>query len=237
MVWTVRRSGMCLVAVALAVAPAGLVAQSGAQPTRPDFSGYWELRLDSVSAPQADLTPTAASGAAAQARRDAEALSQCVNIGVPALMDDRATLDIRHSPKMLAIMSKTVSSMRYVYTDGRPRPPADEVELTTNGLSIGAWEGDALVVETTSFNNRGVTRIPGGGYRTRNARLTERYRLLDNGQRLSVTFTWQDPTVFRTPHTYEFRYFRVPNISEPRTFRCFQSAERTRFLSGAAPPR
>ena len=47
----------------------------------------------------------------------------------------------------------------------------------------------------------------------------ERYRLVDGGQRLSVTFTWQDAKVFAKPHTYEFRYYRLPRISEPRIIR------------------
>jgi hypothetical protein len=34
----------------------------------------------------------------------------------------------------------------------------------------------------------------------------ERYRLLEDGQRLSVLFTWEDVEVFQSPHTYEFRY-------------------------------
>ena len=224
-----------LIGLVLGVPPLA-AAQGGAQPARPDFSGYWELRLDGISARPASLTAQATANLEAQARRDAEALAQCVNIGVPAVMDDRNTLDIRHSPRMLAIMAKTVSSVRYVYTDGRTRPPAEEVELSTNGLSIGRWEGDTLVVETASFNDRGVTRLPGGGYRTRSARLVERYRYVENGQRLSVTFTWEDPTVFATPHTYEFRYSRVGSVSEPRNIRCFQGPERTQFLTGVSSP-
>jgi hypothetical protein len=31
---------------------------------------------------------------------------------------------------------------------------------------------------------------------------------------LSVTFTWEDPRVFRTPHSYEFRYVRAPRLYE-----------------------
>ena len=219
---------------ARAQSAAALPAAAGA---RPDFSGYWALRLDGISTPAARLTAEATAQATSRATRDAEALAQCVNIGVPALMDDRAVLDIRHSPRLLAMMAKTVSSMRYVYTDGRTRPPADEVELTTNGLSIGTWDGDTLVVETAGFNDRGVTRIPGGGYRTRRARLIERFRLLNGGRQLSVTFTWTDASVFTSPHTYEFRYDRVADAGEPRTFRCFESPDRTRFLTAAPPSR
>jgi len=33
---------------------------------------------------------------------------------------------------------------------------------------------------------------------------------------LSVRFTWTDPGVFRTPHSYEFRYARLPRDYEAR---------------------
>ena len=221
-----------VVAALLLTATVPLAAQRPSMPTaHPDFSGYWELRMDSFSVPRAALTAQAAAGVEAQTKRDTDALSRCTPIGMPALMDDRSTLDIRHAPTVLAMVAKSPSSTRYIYTDGRNHPPADELEGTTNGHSIGRWEGETLVVDTVAFNTRGVTRIPGGGYRTGTSRLVERYRLLDDGQRLSVIFTWDDPSVFQQPHAYEFRYYRARNVSEPRVLNCVANAERTRFLN------
>jgi hypothetical protein len=72
-------------------------------------------------------------------------------------------------------------------------------------------------VDTRGFEpTRGITAIPGGGFRTATSHLVERYRLLNNGQVLAVTFTWTDPAVFATPHTYEFRYQRVESGYEAR---------------------
>jgi hypothetical protein len=218
--------------VVLLLAIARVAAQGvSTDAARPDFSGYWELRLESFNVPRAVLTPQSMVAAESQARKDAEALSRCALIGMPALMDDRATLDVRHAHSVIGIVAKSPSSTRFIYTDGRRHPPSDELEATTNGHSIGTWDGDTLVVDTVGFNDRGVTRIPGGGYRTPASHLVERYRLLDDGQHLSVVFTWEDPAVFQRPHTYEFRYYKVPEISEPRTQTCFASPERTRFLT------
>jgi hypothetical protein len=73
------------------------------------------------------------------------------------------------------------------------------------------------VVDTVGFHgHHGITAIPGGGYRTEKTRLVERYALLKDGAILSVTFTWTDPTVFSTPHSYEYRYYRLPANYEPR---------------------
>jgi hypothetical protein len=85
------------------------------------------------------------------------------------------------------------------------------------GDSIAHWEGDTLVADTIGLHpTRGVTSIPGGGYRTDKSHLVERYKLIENGNVLSVTFTWTDPTVFAAPQTYEFRYYRLPAAQSPR---------------------
>jgi len=199
--------------------------------SHPDLSGYWELRYDSFNVQAASLTPQAAADQANQRRRDTDAVRWCINVGVPALMGDRSALDLRQSPTVIGMVAKAPSSVRYIYTDGRPHPDKDDLDPTTNGHSIGHWEGDTIVVDTIGFNDRGVRSIPGGGLRTPNSHLTERYRLLEGGQRLSVTFTWEDAGVFQKPHTYEFRYYRVRQISEPRVFTCNPNdAERAKFL-------
>jgi hypothetical protein len=216
----------------IAISASLLVGQSAAR-GHPDISGYWELRYDSFLVPAALLTTQAAADQPNQMRRDIESVRWCINVGVPALMEDRAPLDIRQSPTVIGIVAKSPSSVRYIYTDGRNHPDKDDFDPTTNGHSIGSWEGDTLVVDTVAFNDRGVRSIPGGGVRTPNSHLTERYRLLEGGQQLSVTFTWEDPTVFQKPHTYEFRYYKVRQISEPRVYNCNPNdAERAKFLLG-----
>jgi hypothetical protein len=224
---------MALLLAACSAAPT--FAQVGAP--HPDVSGYWELRFDSFNVPRAALTPAAQAAAEARRKKDLDAIRGCINIGMPALMNDRATLDIRQSTSVVGMVARSPSSTRYVYIDGRKHPDADELEGTTNGHSIGRWQGDALLVDTTGFNDRGITAIPGGGYRTARSHLVERYQLSADGQHLTVTFTWTDPVVFRRAHSYAFRYYRVPTIAEPRVVNCIPNdAERAKFLNEAPVP-
>ena len=75
----------------------GSALAQGGSATHPDLSGYWELRFDSFNVPRAPLT-TAAQGALEMRRsKDQEAIRGCVNVGMPAVMDDRGVLDIRQS--------------------------------------------------------------------------------------------------------------------------------------------
>lgn len=71
--------------------------------------------------------------------------------------------------------------------------PADAPH-TKSGHSIGRWEGDTLVVETThiaagSFANNGLTH-------SENIRLAERFRLSPDGRTLWLTQLYEDPEVF-----------------------------------------
>src|ERR1043166_1416584 len=224
-----------LLVLLLACSAAPAFAQGGG--SHPDLSGYWELRFDSFNVPRAALTAAAQTASEARRKKDLDAIRGCVNVGMPALMNDRSTLDIRESASVVGIVAKSPSSTRYIYTDGRKHPEAEELEGTTNGHSIGRWQGDALLVDTIGFNERGITAIPGGGYRTSRSHLVEQYRLSSDGQQLVATFTWTDAGVFRRAHTYSFRYYKVPSISEPRVVNCIANdADRARFLSEVPAP-
>ena len=222
------RAGL-LTGIALACSASFALAQNNSP--QHDISGYWELRFDSFSVPKASLTPAAASTADAQMRHDVDAIRWCNNLGVPYILGDHAPLDIRQSPSVTAMVAMAQSSARYIFSDGRKHPDKEDLDPTTNGHSIGRWDGDAFVVDTVGFNDRGVTRLPGGGVRTSDSHLIERYRLLDGGARLSASFTWDDAKVFQKPHTYEFRYYKVGPLSGSRILPCDQSdQERAKFL-------
>ena len=77
------------------------------------------------------------------------------------------------------------------------------------GDSIGWWEGDTLVVETTNFRRESA---PGRGG-SENARVIERFSRLESGDVL-YRFTVEDPSVWTAPWTGEY----VWRASEDRVF-------------------
>ena len=182
-----------------------------------DVSGYWELSLDSRKIPPADLAPGVTKTTLEEkAAADAHAIRYCNLVGTPSVMDAGRPLDIREGTREVIITADVTASPRHIYLDRAKHVPAEEFDTTSNGDSIGHWDGDTLMVDTVGFDpKKGLVQIPGGGFRTADARLAERYRLLENGSVLSVVFTWEDAKVFRTPHTYEFRYHRMPKQYEP----------------------
>ena len=213
----------------LSVASTALVAQGrGGNAAAPaqfdpkDLSGYWELPPDGHDGrniPAANLAPTVTRQKLAEiATHDAKGYRWCANIGLPNLMLLTRPLDIRIAPGYMAIMPEyTAAQNRWIYLNRDKHIPAEEYEAGVNGDSIGHWEGNTLVVDTTLFHlDNGILGIPGGGFRTPASKLVERFRLLKNGQVLQVVSTWSDAKVFRTPHTYELRYTRLPRDYEAR---------------------
>jgi len=126
---------------------------------------------------------------------------------MPFMMGHSAALDIVQTSDEILIIPE-MPGVRHIYMDGRPHPALDALESSTVGHSIGRWEGDTLVVDTIGLVAGGG--VPGGGRRTPETHLLERYRLLEGGQRMSVTFTWQDPKIYVKPHTYEYIYYKDP---------------------------
>jgi hypothetical protein len=201
----------------------------------PNLSGYWELRFDSKNVPPASLKPEiAAEDKAIQYKRDMTEIRWCHFMGVPYAMEV-SPIDVLQNlnGKEIIITSSLRTPARHIYTDGRTHVNPDIFDPVSNGHSIGHWEGDTLVVDTVGFSNEGITRIPGGGRRTTDSHLVERYHLLDGGNRLSVVFTWEDPKIFAAPQTYEYRYYRAPKGMEAREFDCNANDEsRAKFLLG-----
>jgi hypothetical protein len=94
--------------------------------------------------------------------------------------------------------------VRYIYTDGRPFPPKDELWPTFEGYSIGHWEGDTLVVETVSIRG-GVPIDRTGAALSDSAHVLERIRKIDD-RTLQSDITIEDPVAFTAPWKVTRRY-------------------------------
>ncbi len=182
-----------------------------------DVSGLWLLTMDSRQIPQATLLPTVTKADIAEHEQaDKKAVRYCNLLGVPYLMDPGLPIDVQEGHREIVIFAEISASPRHIYLDRDKHIDSDIFDPTTNGDSIGHWDGDTLVVDTVGFHpSRGILSIPGGGYKTDKTHLVEHFKLLENGKILSVQFTWTDPTVYKVPHTYEFHYYKLPAGTEP----------------------
>ena len=82
---------------------------------------------------------------------------------------------IQQGPGVVAITYEMIHDTRVIHTDGRPHVnPNIRMYL---GNSVGHWEGDELVVETTNLTDQTAIGLNGNGNRTSpQLKLTERFK-------------------------------------------------------------
>jgi hypothetical protein len=227
---------VCVVVASAAAQEPPAAAQS--TNARAGLTGFWALRFDSRNVPAAQLTQgVTAAQITAHRRADQHVIRWCQAVGMPLLMQSTAPLDIVQGTTQIAITSEMPSAARHIYLDRKSPPGADTLDPAANGFSIGHWDGQTLLVHTIGFSDVGYTSLPGGGFRTSSSELTERYQLVEHGRELEVTFTWTDPKVFQQPHTYAFRYYRVPRgFNAGESFCDSNDQERAAFLTRPPEP-
>jgi len=136
---------------------------------------------------------------------------------LPMLMATSRPLNIVQGREEILIGSESERA-RFIYLDGRDHSivKSKNYKPTGTGHSIARWEGNTLVVDTVGFAPRTcdsrfpIMRTPGGGLAKETTHLDERIQVVDNGEMLSVTFTWEDPTVFSKPFRYTYKYRKIP---------------------------
>ncbi len=109
-------------------------------------------------------------------------------------------------PDQVVIISEDMGLARVIHMDGQQRPAA----LTSlEGHSVGHWEGDTLVVETTHFRGDIPDRatIDRPMLISAEATVTERFTRVAEDE-LFYQYTVDDPTYYTEPWRGEFSFTR-----------------------------
>jgi hypothetical protein len=106
---------------------------------------------------------------------------------------------------LLVLLFEDVPGFRQIFLDGRAHPP--DFEPAWMGHSVGKWEGDTLVVDTTGFNDQ--SWIAGSFPHTAMLRMTERYRRVDYDH-MEVGVTFEDPGTFVKPFHRNLKWELTP---------------------------
>jgi len=115
-------------------------------------------------------------------------------------------LRIVQTPHLIAVLYET-GPYRQIFIDGRPFPK--DPTPTWMGYSVGRFEGDTLVVETTGYNDQTWLDFNGHPH-TEALRVTERFRRTDFGHaRLEMTF--DDPKTYVKPFTIALNMVFMPD--------------------------
>src|SRR5437762_8488015 len=120
---------------------------------------------------------------------------QCLPLG-PAALTTSDPVKFIQTPSLIMILFEDLT-YRQIHMDGRKLPK--DPNPSWMGYSVGRWDSDTLVVETSGFTERAWLDYDGHPH-TEALRMTERYRRRDFGH-LDVKVTFDDPGAYARPWT------------------------------------
>jgi hypothetical protein len=136
------------------------------------------------------------------------------------------------TPGVLLLLYETHMGLRQIFTDGRPLPK-DDPQPWFFGYSVGRWEGDTLVVETTGFKDGGWLDINGSPL-TEQGRTIERFRRPNYGT-IEIEQTIDDPKAYTRPFTVRLNWRLMPE-TEIMEMVCLENNQSIHHLVGKDGP-
>jgi hypothetical protein len=132
----------------------------------------------------------------------------CLPIGLTQLHMHPQPRKIIQTDKLIVMLYEAQGGIRQIFMDGRPLPPKD-VEPWWYGYSVGHWDGDTLVVETTGFRDDVWLDVEGSPL-TNTGKMTERMRRVNYGT-LQTDITIEDPVAYTKPFTVRVNHTLEPD--------------------------
>jgi hypothetical protein len=168
---------------------------------KPDFSGVWEhlnsrttaYYLDGVDIPWQPWAKTLFDQNTADNQLN-NPESKCLPRGVPKA-DAFDLHKIIQTPELIVILYEYQTTYRQIFLDGRELPK--DPNPTWQGYSVGHWEGNDFVAQTSGFNNQGWLDNDGRPA-TDALHVTERFRRKDFGD-MDILITIDDPKAYTKP--------------------------------------
>jgi hypothetical protein len=134
--------------------------------------------------------------------------AHCLPLGNVQLHLHPEPRKIIQSTHELVILYEGNAGVRQIFTDGRALP-AGAPQPWWFGYSIGRWEGDTLVVQTSHFRDGGWLDVNGSPL-TDAGRMTERITRVNVGT-LRLELTIDDPKAYTRPWTVTFNQRLMPD--------------------------
>lgn len=126
----------------------------------------------------------------------------CLPHGIPIDVLVSEAHKMVQTPGLIIVLYETDNTHRQIYTDGRKLPV--DPQPAWLGYSVGQWERDTLVVESTGFNDKSWLDLSGHAH-SEGLRITERFHRRDFGH-LDVEMTFDDPTMYTRPFSIQITH-------------------------------
>lgn len=225
----------------LAAAAALAIAVPASAKDVPDLTGFWNAPIQAFEMP-ADLeaklppdtvvlddsgaaefprgvfgglklTPQAAAHAETWRAEDDMTLTRaCLPPSIVYSVQGPFPFEIHQAPGLLVFRYEYYDQVRLIHTDGRGHPPADAPH-SKMGHSIGWWEGNELVVDTTHLAASTITN--NGLDHSDDVHMVERYRLTPDGKALEASQWFEDAATLENNGARYIRWERGNDYVRP----------------------
>ena len=183
---------------------------------KPDLSGIWRAASDkyrgNLAADGIQMPLQSWSAALLKQRQDNQGKGnpsgRCLTQGVPAMMLVREyPWKIVRTPAAIVILFDESLHYRQIFTDGRGFP--EDTAPAWLGYSIGRWEGDTFVADTTGLTEE--TWLDEIGHpHSETMHVIERFRRSTVGT-MDIEITIDDPKAYTKPWTATVRFELLPD--------------------------
>jgi carboxypeptidase family protein len=186
---------------------------------KPDLSGIW-INVYNPDSPPPPLKPWAAD----LLRKRVESNSKdypgayCMPANASPITRAFPYKFVQTSKVIVVLHESDTPGWRQIFLDGRPHPPD---QPTWEGHSVGHWEGDTLVVDTSNYNDLSWLSLSGIPH-TEKLHTVERMRRTDFGH-LEVEITMDDSEAFTGPWKRTFTATLAPADEEILEFICTEN--------------
>ena len=129
-------------------------------------------------------------------------VAKCQEPGMPVPMYQPLSFVFTDNGKTIKLQTEYFGTVRTIHMDDATNPESQPA--THLGYSVGHWEGNSLVVETSRINYPYFNS--GGAPMSEDVRVTERFKLSEDQTELAYHLTVVDPLTFTEPATSERLY-------------------------------
>ena len=235
--WFKSAAGLGAVLFVAAMAIPDLARAADAQ-SEPDFSGFWALNtrakpseaskallaevpkdavlLADVGAPEFPAGVFGGLKLSAKAKEkvkdwtpndEYEPRNVCRRPSIIYAMQGPFPLEVHQADKLIIIQLEYFDMVRIVFMDGRDHPGPDQPHSMV-GHSVGHWEGDELVVDTTHLESATITA--NGLDHSENVHVVERFRMDPDGKTLWALQVFSDPEMIENSGARLISWSLVP---------------------------
>ena len=185
---------------------------------KPDLSGIWKpdsQRYNQNLLPEGTEAPMLPWADALYKHRVAtegydRPMTYCMPHGVPDAFTPPMPFKIIQTPAETIVLFEEFHKYRQIHTDGRKLP--QDPDPAWYGYSIGRWDGDTFVVETSGFKE-GTWLDDGGHPHTDALKTTERFRRINFG-RMDLDVEIDDAKAYARPWKSQTLHFNLQPDTE-----------------------